>query len=87
MRFCGCAHAESLHDGPCQVSLPAFLEEELPAWRCPCPGFLEQRRGPWRWRASTGSWAADCSPLNTRRGARVAGEATTGVNLPDTRAG
>lgn len=106
--FCGCAHAEALHDGPCQVSLPAFIEEELPAWRCPCPGFTQRRerpRGPWRWHAGTSSWAAvvareedtevfgaeqfavfGTTPPLPRSGAEVAGEASTGVNLPDLRA-
>jgi hypothetical protein len=56
---CACGHGEDLHHpaGRCTVSLPPFLEEELPAWHCPCRK-LRSASGPWRWHAATASWQA-----------------------------
>jgi hypothetical protein len=67
--FCGCAHSEQLHHpaGRCTVTLPPFIEEELPAWSCPCRGFRAAPAGPWRWHAPTQTWAAappTSSPAN-----------------------
>lgn len=54
---CGCAHAEELHPaGPCTVTLPAFLEDELPAWNCPCRQFTAAAVPGWRWHAATSTW-------------------------------
>lgn len=63
MTSCECAHAEELHHpaGRCMVTLPAFEEEELPAWSCPCRRLRPVPAGPWRWHAATGSWAAVAS--------------------------
>ena len=58
MRHCECAHAEELHHpaGRCTVTLPAWPEEELPAWGCPCRRF-SVGHGPWRWHEGTQTWA------------------------------
>lgn len=56
---CRCAHVDGFHvdgAGPCAVTLPAWPEEELPEWRCPCPRFVEAA-GPWRWHEATQTWA------------------------------
>jgi hypothetical protein len=75
LRFCGCAHSWELHHHPagrCLVTLPAFEEEELPSWSCPCRGFLEEApAGPWRWHGSTQTWAAIPSPRPTSGPASV----------------
>jgi hypothetical protein len=56
---CACGHAEELHHpaGRCAVTLPAFLEEELPAWSCPCRK-LRPAAGPWRWHTASATWQA-----------------------------
>lgn len=58
---CACAHAPALHlqgAGACIVTLPPFLEEELPAWSCPCTRYAPAAppAGPWRWHARSDSW-------------------------------
>lgn len=39
--WCRCGHDEGRHhpSGRCTVVLPAFEEEELPTWHCPCHTF------------------------------------------------
>lgn len=42
---CRCRHFSVSHAGgvgPCQRTLPAIEDEELPEWRCPCHHF-----SPW----------------------------------------
>jgi hypothetical protein len=39
------------------VELPPFVEEELPAWRCPCRRFTAAAGGAWRWHEPTQTWA------------------------------
>lgn len=59
---CRCGHDRRRHpvDGACDVRLPAFEEEELPSWACPCTRYATPLPIFDRYALCTGDCTTDC---------------------------